>query len=331
MGENLIITSAVNYRPEDIRVLLRSAARHIPDSAFLIFHERTDDAFRRELERDHSRIHLVRPADLDRHERLWRSARRRRKLKRMPPSRARLHRLALRTPWRAWGTAALHVVMARYFWALDAMNSETVQKADNVMLCDSRDVCVQADPFAALRGELAVGAWAVTFAERPAALEWLKARYPESVVRRVAPNPNLSNGIVLGLREAVHDFLKEMTREISQLKPHPFGQTGDQRVINALLYGSGRVPFTLAPTGGPLMAHLIQAPWEELEMRPEGLHNRSGDRICLLHHYEFHQALVEMTEREYGANAGKRPAFHPVRGRHKTGAGAGMKAGSSRT
>ncbi len=313
MASKLIITSAVNYSPEGIRVLLRSAARNIPDSAFLIFHERTDDAFRDELQADHPEIHLVRPTDLDRRARLWRGKRRRRQLKSMPLSRARWLSLLMHTPWRAYGTASLHVVMARYFWGLEAMKHPAALAARQIMLCDSRDVCVQRDPFEAMAGDFVVGAWGVPFERRTMAMKWLNDRFPPEVVRRVAPQPNLSNGIMLGTRPAVKNFLKAATRAIINLKPHPFGQTGDQRLINVLFHGGDQLPFTLTHTGGSLIAHLIQAPWDKLRIDGEGLRTLEGDLICLLHHYEFYSELVEVIREKYAGEAGARPKFHPVR------------------
>lgn len=313
MTEKLIITSAVNYRAEDVRVLLRSAARHIPDASVIVMHERTDEEFHRALTAHNPSVHLVRPPGLERRDRLWSSARRRRRLKRMPSSRARLYRWALSTPLWPRGAAALHVVLARYFWALAAMEHPIARRARKVLLCDSRDVCVQADPFTDFPGKLVVGAWSVLFRDRPAAMNWLRDRYPEEIVRRVGSKHNLSNGTILGTREAIHEFLRVFTREMIQLKPHPFGQTGDQRLINVVLHGFNRVPFSVTPTGGPLMAHLIRYTKEDFALKDDGLYTLEGERICLVHHFEFHEGLARLVEREYGGSAGSRPDFHPVR------------------
>jgi hypothetical protein len=203
--------------------------------------------------------------------------------------------------------------MARYFWALDAWSHPAVREASQIMLCDSRDVCVQKDPFEGLPGDFVVGAWGVPFEQRTLAVKWLRERFSPEVASRVAPRPNISNGVILGTRPAVEDFLKAFTRQILKLKPHPFGQTGDQRLINAFLHGCDQVAFTLTHTGEDLIAHLIQTPWDQLCIDEEGLMTEKGETVCVLHHYEFHHALAEVIRRKYAAEAGVRPKFHPVR------------------
>lgn len=313
MARNLIITSAVNYSARDIQVLLASAARHAPGATFLIFHDRTDADFRAELRHLHPDVRLIRPDDLDRRAPLWRRSNRRRRLRYLPPAQARYWSLRLRLPWRRRATARLHIVMARYFWILDALRLPWTFEFDNILLCDSRDVCFQADPFATMPGELVVGAWNVPFSRRTEAVAWLRSRFPPAVAERVLPQPNLSNGLILGTRPAVHRFLRVFTRDIAALRPHPFGQTGDQRLINTTLHGSDRVPFVMTHTGGPIMAHLIQTDWKRLVIDEGGLKTCDGETVALLHHYEYNGKLRNLIEQQYGAGAGARPKMHPVR------------------
>lgn len=212
----------------------------------------------------------------------------------------------LQTPFWPYASAPLHIVMARHFWAAWALHQPDYRHAEKVLLCDSRDICFQADPFSYAGDGITVGANWRPQKERPRGLGWIKRRYPEAISRVVAERPVTSAGATLGGRWAMQAYLEGMKREIARLAPTLFGTNGDQRIHNVLLHTLIDIPVTILPDDNPAMAHLHSARWENFIFDEEGLKNSRGEPIALLHLYEAFPELEGQIEARYGAKSGSK-------------------------
>lgn len=157
--------------------------------------------------------------------------------------------------------------------------------ADQIFLSDLRDVLFQVDPFAPTVAELEVflEAFSVQVTEEPFNRRWLRALYGETVVSDLRGSSASCSGTVIGRRDGILHYLKEMQCAITWRR-RLLGNH-DQGVHNYLLR-TGRLGSPLVVENGHgrvltmgVMAQVIRG--------PDGtILNTDGTVPAVLHQYD---------------------------------------------
>src|ERR1700722_6175684 len=136
VAENLIYSVVAGYREEQIRPFLASLQHFAPGVSLNLIVDRLDPEFQQAVRCwfPHCSFHLLPPSPL-------RDLGQKRKW-----ARSILKRMALWSGSQKLGVRLLKDHYLRYLVICDLLNSRNPANA-NVLLCDSRDVIFQADPF----------------------------------------------------------------------------------------------------------------------------------------------------------------------------------------
>ena len=166
---------------------------------------------------------------------------------------------------------------------------------DVVMIADLRDVFFQRDPFADPVGGLEVFLEdaSVRIGEDDFNTRWLRDVGGAATLDRLRGRPVSCSGTVIGTREAMLAYLREMTAAIATGRG-PLGPR-DQAFHNLLL-AEGRLPHaTVVPNGTGRVLTLGKV--KTLEIRADGtVLNHDGSVPAVLHQWDRHAKLVANVE-----------------------------------
>lgn len=178
----------------------------------------------------------------------------------------------------------------RYGHYYDVLRREA-SDAEEILITDVRDVLFQDDPFADAPAGLEV------FLEEPTETVghshfntlWLRQLYGRRAVREMAGWAISCSGTVVGRRDAVMNYLKEMQSEIIWRR-QPMGNH-DQGVHNRLLF-TGRLPEATIIANGRGRVLTMGAMTSVRRDTDGSILNPDGSRPAILHQYDRHPALA---------------------------------------
>ena len=184
--------------------------------------------------------------------------------------------------------------VARY--ALFERELAGLAAADRVLLADCRDVIFQGQPFAAFADDAVH-----LFEEHPSkpiggciwTSSWLRYRYGDAALPKVAMRPVLCSGLVIGRASRVAHYLRLVAAELTPSLPATHYMAGyDQGVVNNLAY-SGRIPALVAHGwANARVLHLGNVPAGEVRIDARGqVLNAAGEVALAVHQYDRHPQL----------------------------------------
>lgn len=185
--------------------------------------------------------------------------------------------------------------VARYALFLEQLSKSD---AGRVLVCDSRDVVFQREPFSAFEGGDAVH----LFEEHPGkpiakclwTQSWLRYRYGDAALAPVAKEPVLCSGFVVGSAKRMRDFLSLVAGEVRpSLKATNYMAGYDQGIVNHLAYAGRIGGLVIHPWATALVRHLGNAPALETPLDASGkVLTPAGEIAVAVHQFDRHPELA---------------------------------------
>ena len=179
----------------------------------------------------------------------------------------------------------------RYHHYLEFLNSQG-QDADFVMICDTRDIVFQSDPFdPTLDDELIVVLENQDLRINVESFNsnWIRDLYGNKGLQQVGSHTVSCSGTVMGTRQGMARYLQLMSQEVFR-QTQPLG-SHDQGIHNFLLRTSRLDPVSIQAN---LHAPVLTLGKEPNVKRDEAgrLLNQSGEPAPIVHQYDRHQNLA---------------------------------------
>ena len=307
---SLIITTAVSYRPADIWPFLASATRFCPDSRIIaIVHHRDLPAL--EPCCAHFPALTLHPIctplyDVQHAQGLrFKLQRGLAKLRSWALSRLSLISSRLNFAYERpspLGISSLRMfILNRRFFIARQLLLTCSAEYDAVLLTDSRDVVLQANPFTIMNNGLFTGQEVNNLSDSPINAQWIRTTYGEAGFDRLKDLPVLCSGVTLGSFRSVLAYLNQFCSEISQ---HAVSRCSvlipiwDQAYHNMILRDQPPSGFNPLPWHSQL-ATVGEVPSESLEVQSDGLISVNGKVPAILHQYDRHSAAVACISEQY--------------------------------
>lgn len=290
-----VISAAFWYDPERLRLFLCSAKEHLPFARVILLCERHDRNLARAVRAFNPEAEVYVPKDSLPRRVLWRLTQ---QSAGFCAGVARLQStLGLRTP-RWFHALFLHVALARYFYALILLEENS---SEYVLLCDSRDVVFQRNPFKGADGRLVTGEEAIKIMDCPINSRWIRKVYGKSMVERLGRHRVLCSGVTYGPWETARKYLEAMVTETARLAPALYFQDGyDQAIHNKLLRIDTPTPLRISACGTRHVATLHYSKIREFRIDPEaGLLTTEGEPVAIVHQYDRHPKLKTWFAQRY--------------------------------
>lgn len=289
---NAIITAATGYSDADLQPFLRSVDRACPETkVFLIVYQR--DLPRIEILR--GKYPFIEPVYV--HHKLNRGGRVYRWMARHFIEEDYLTCAPL---WRTLGRYSLHIMLERYFLALELVQAHR-NLFENVLLSDSRDVVLQQNPFVRTGHSLVSGLEEKTIGHCSMNSDWITHLYGINIHKSMSDRRIVCAGITLGPISEVEQYLFAMCREIWKCLPK-VGLIAqyDQGIHNYLIY-SGTVNLQLTDNRAGIIATLhYENPSNIQTDAALGLVTVRGKAPAIIHQYDRHRNLVAFLRERLG-------------------------------
>jgi hypothetical protein len=281
---NAIISAATGYREADLQPFLRSVERACPDAkVFLVVYRRDFDHF----EQLRKKYPFIEPIYVRR------KVNRGGKVFRLVARCVIKDDYSKRGPlWNSAGRYALHIMLERFFFALDVVRSHR-DSLENVLLTDSRDVVLQHDPFRCINGHMVSGREEKAIEDCDINSSWIKHVYGNEIYSSISKNKIVCAGVTLGPVDEVERYLAEMCSEIWRCLPKvALIAQFDQGIHNYLIY-SGRVHVELTDNRSGIIASLHhESPGNIQTDASSGTVIVQGKPPAVMHQYDRHRNLV---------------------------------------
>ena len=314
-AKNWIITTSFGYEAFVLRPLLESIRRFAPSSRVLIL---TDEAGLEQLSSltAHDQQVLLRavktpPKVIRGHFALARKIlSRSQKIIRRTLQQAG-HRIrgarqplkiSIEEPRRlSLSTCQAHLLIRRFFWVKQILDSESLGEVENLMLCDARDVVLQRDPFTDCHHQLITGEEGETIAQSPMNRGWLTKAYSKTLALELDPYQALCAGVLIGAKSQVTAYLDcfcdstlaIMNRQGTSLLPN-----WDQGIHNKILRIDQPAELACTPVDGLISTLGCVRPYR-IKVNSEGLIVVNGKIPAVIHQYDRHPDLVEHLQHVY--------------------------------
>lgn len=188
----------------------------------------------------------------------------------------------------------LHIALRRYFIALDVVRSHKDSVA-NVLLADSRDVLLQADPFALIKDEVVSGLESerMTIGKCATNSNWIKQIYGEEGLSQLKNCRIICSGVSLGSVSKIEEYLVEMCREMEANLPKIASSDSIDQGIHNYLSNAGRITISTVDNREGFIATLG---YEDPAVLGK---DETTGRICvyekfpaIVHQYDRHPSLA---------------------------------------
>ena len=198
-------------------------------------------------------------------------------------------------------TCQAHLLIRRFFWVKEILDSESLGEVKNLMLCDARDVVLQRDPFADCPHPFITGEEQDTIAESPMNRGWLTKAYSRAVALELGSYQALCAGVLMGAKSQMAAYLDcfcESTLAIMSRQGTSLLPNWDQGIHNKILRINQPVELACSPVDG-LISTLGCVPPDRIKINPEGMIVVNGKIPAVIHQYDRHPALVEHLQHVY--------------------------------
>ncbi len=291
-SEHLVIAAAAGYREEQLRPFLASLRHYSPTASLGLIVDRLNPEFQQAVRAWFPGCEFFPspPSPL-------RDFGRKRKW-----ARSVLKRLVKWSGSRELAMRLLEINYLRYPIFRDLLNSRNPPGA-KVLLCDSRDVVFQADPFSGEWPPL----WTCEEHRRIEECElnssWFRRAGGEAAFQQAKHQRIVCSGITGGRVDRMRNYLQQFSEVVEQLAPRIPLTVGDQGIHNYLVRLRPELGFTVFPNGCPLAAHVACTPLAELMIENHQVRLRHGAGVpVILHQYDRHPSLAALVQARW-ANA----------------------------
>lgn len=304
-----MITSAFSYQAEEIWPLLHSIQEHAPNTDTLVFSSKEDiqrltpqlknaeNISFRAIEHPPTVIKgaLARPRKAYSHARKW--------IKRVQHRNNATNSIAIeKLSRRAMSTIDAHFLIRRFFWARQLLESQESAIYSNVLLCDIRDVVLQANPFDDPKDGLITGEEFNTISRCAMNQGWIQAAYGADISAQMHPFPILCAGVTLASRNTMEAYLstfcEEALRMMQRLRTSCVANL-DQAIHNKLLRLGNTIKLTASSFAGPV-ATLGCVPSDMIAIAESGEIQINGKTPSIVHQYDRHPNLTAHISQLYG-------------------------------
>ncbi|HEX3624622.1 MAG TPA: hypothetical protein VH280_04260 [Verrucomicrobiae bacterium] len=287
--QNLIITVAAGYREEQIRPFLASLRAFAPKTSLRLIVDRRNREFEEAVRKwfPSCGFYLL-PASPLRDfslKRKW--------------ARSLLKRAARWSRSPGLGKRLLKINFLRHIVARDLLAGWNLNQA-SVLLCDSRDVVFQDDPFS--------GEWSLLWTcEEDKRIEECSFNGPiiiraggEAAFHQAKHFKIVCAGVLGGRSDHVIRYLEQSSKIVEQIAPRIALTDGDQGIHNYLARLRPELGFTVFPNGR-LAANLAYTKPGDLTVVGEQVALRTDLRPpAILHQYDRHPNLTALVQAKWG-------------------------------
>jgi hypothetical protein len=282
--QNLVVSVAAGYREEQIRPFLASLQGFSPDTSLRLIVDRVNPDFQEAV-------------------RAWFPG----ALFPVLPS-ARLRDFALKRKWARsilkrvarWSRSPklssplLKINYRRHLVIRDLLRSWNLAHA-RILLCDSRDLVFQSDPFEGVWPPLWTGEEDKRLGDCDLNSFWFKRVGGEAAFQQTKHQWIVCAGVIGGWADGISDYLQNSSKLVQQLAPRVALDDGDQGVHNNLVRMQTELGFTVLPNGSSLVANVgyTKAADLTIENNQVRVHDRA-EVPAILHQYDRHPQLVAL-------------------------------------
>jgi hypothetical protein len=290
--KNIVITVTAGYREEQIRPFLASLQHFSPDTSLRLLVDRFNPEFQEAVHAwfPGCSFHLLSPAPLRDFamKRKW--------------ARSVLKRLCRWTRSRQLGKQLLNINFLRHLVIRDLLVSWNLTYA-NLLLCDSRDVVFQGDPFSGEWPPLWTCEEDKRIGECNSNSLWLKRAGGEAALLQAKHQRIVCAGVIGGQADQIGRYLQESSKIVEQLAPRIPLSVGDQGIHNYLVRLRTELGFTVLPNGCRLAANVGCTSPADLTIENDQVRLRNHAEVpAILHQYDRHPQLTALIQSRW-ANA----------------------------
>jgi hypothetical protein len=171
-----------------------------------------------------------------------------------------------------------------------------------ILLCDSRDVVFQGNPFAVSWPALWTCEEDKLLGDCRLNSAWLKRFGGEAAFQQAQHCQIVCAGVLGGQVEQIHNYLQHSSELIERLAPWIPLTVGDQGVHNNLVRMHPELGFTVLPNGGRLAANVGYTQPADLVVEQGAVRFRSQPEApAILHQYDRHPGLAALIQSRWGA------------------------------
>ena len=312
MAKSLIITTSFGYASSDLAPFINSARLNSPNSDILIFCAESDILSLKPLLRNHRQI-MTRavpspPAII------------KGTAKNLKAAARKFRRASLAATQRVMGskheigvevnstfsksTCQLHFLIRRFFWARQALLDNRLDNYADVMLCDSRDVLVQSDPFTGIHGQLTSGEEVNRVGKCPINRGWIKKAYGKRILSQLENSKIICAGVTLGSRENILNYLNlffEESMSLIDMHSTSYLPNLDQAIHNKVLRLSTELnPRLTGPNGHIATIGCLQESDIDFDSKTRQVMIR-GSRPAIVHQYDRSPSLSKFATMQYSS------------------------------
>jgi hypothetical protein len=295
--ENIVVTVAAGYREEQIRPFLASLQHFAPKTSLRLIVDRFNPEFEAAVRTwfPDCSFHLL-PATPLRDfalKRKW--------------AKSILKRVARWSRSRNFSKRLLKINYLRHIVIRNLLRSWHLQNA-NILLCDSRDLVFQGNPFAGEWPPLWTCEEDKYIGECKLNSSWFKRVGGEAALLQAQHHRIACAGVIGGQVDRISTYLERSSKIVERISPIITLTDGDQGIHNNLVRLQADLGFTVLPNGCHLAANLGYTKPTDLRIENNLVRLRELSVVpAILHQYDRHPKLVELVQSRW-ANA--KPCFH---------------------
>ena len=282
--ENIVVTVTAGYREAQIRPFLASLRHHAPDTSLRLLVDRFNPEFQRDVRTwfPDCSFHLMPPKPLRDYalKRKWAAS--------------ILKRLSRWSGSQSLGQRLLKINYLRHIVIADLLRSWRLQE-DKILLCDSRDLVFQGNPF--------LGEWPPLWSTEEDRLikdckvnsAWFRRVGGEAAFQQVQEKRIVCAGVLGGRADRIEEYLKNSSALVRKLSPIIPLTDGDQGIHNNLVHLRPDLGFAIQPNGGRLAANVGYTSPADLKIENQTVRLRDrSETPAILHQYDRHPPLVDL-------------------------------------
>ena len=310
MSRPLVITTAFSYGPSELWPLIHSLQQFAPKAEVLVLTAADDfDALVPLVETFTSVTleHVELPPRVIRGR--WAiprklGSRTKRWLRQRQQQWLRQPSIAIEQPRRlGLSTAQAHFLIRRFFWAQDKLRQPRWHNHDTVVLCDSRDVVMQGNPFESLGDNLVTGEEFSLFDHCPMNRRWVRQTYGRDMETSLHGRPALCAGVVAGSRRQMQLYLDLFCQDALQvMRSHGTSCLSnlDQAIHNKILRNPSDLQLSISRVNG-LIATMGCIPADQCQLPAgPGPVEVMGTVPAVIHQYDRHPLLARHVQDRHG-------------------------------
>lgn len=166
---------------------------------------------------------------------------------------------------------------------------------DQVMISESRDVLILANPFTNMKdNQIVSGAESISIGEDRKSNQCLREIYSSEVFEQLKTQPLINAGVTIGSKCAIAQYLKEMIEEIYNRLPASLNRSCSDQAIHMKVFYSGLkgLEKSLETNGDGKIATLNFSSIQGFDLKNGSIQNKNGKQLAIVHYYDQNSELV---------------------------------------